>query len=141
MLKLSGVALVAALAGCTSGDGGSSGDDPRAEAEDWLSDANEFESIEDHTGEDEVTVEVGTGAAGTAYSPAGIEVDAGTTVVWEWTGTGGDHDVVENDGAFESELQNEEGATFEHTFEEAGAYTYYCTPHEASGMKGAVVVV
>ncbi len=30
--------------------------------------------------------------------------------------------------------------TFEHTFEEAGVYTYACTPHKTLGMKGAVVV-
>jgi hypothetical protein len=50
------------------------------------------------------------------------------------------HNVVGQDGSFESELTDEEGHTFSHTFEEAGVYRYVCGPHEAMGMKGAVVV-
>jgi len=30
--------------------------------------------------------------------------------------------------------------TFEHTFEAAGTYTYFCVPHEAAKMRGTVVV-
>ena len=32
-----------------------------------------------------------------------------------------------------------EGETFEHTFDTAGTYEYFCIPHETS-MKGEVVV-
>lgn len=32
------------------------------------------------------------------------------------------------------------GETFEVTFEVAGTYRYFCTPHEAEGMQGVVVV-
>jgi hypothetical protein len=68
-------------------------------------------------------------------------VDPGTTVVWEWTGEGGAHDVVSQEGEeLESELVDEEGHTYEHTFEEAGETLYICTPHEAQGKKGAVAV-
>ncbi|PSP91806.1 halocyanin domain-containing protein, partial [Halobacteriales archaeon QS_4_66_20] len=58
----------------------------------------------------------------------------------EWTGEGGGHNVVDEDGKFESEIVSEGGHTFEYTFEESGTTRYYCAPHKASGMKGAVVV-
>lgn len=112
---------ILALAGCT-GDGDDGGEPV------------------DHTGEDTVAVDVGAGS-GLAFDPADIVVDAGTTVLWEWTGEGGGHDVVDVDGAFESELVDEAGHTFEHTFDEQGTYEYVCTPHQTSGMVGTVEVV
>jgi halocyanin-like protein len=63
-----------------------------------------------------------------------------TTVVWEWTGEGGAHNVVAEDESFESELLSEYGETFEYTFSEPGTVRYYCGPHKSLGMKGAVVV-
>ena len=67
-------------------------------------------------------------------------MDNGATVVWEWSGEGGSHNVVADDGSFESELTGEAGFTFEQTFEEDGIYNYFCEPHEAAGMLGSVVV-
>jgi halocyanin-like protein len=69
-----------------------------------------------------------------------VAVSSGTTVVWEWTGQGGGHNVSADSGDFESETVEEEGHTFEYTFEETGTQEYVCTPHQAVGMKGAVVV-
>ncbi|UTF52208.1 halocyanin domain-containing protein [Natronosalvus rutilus] len=106
----------------------------------YLDDANNYDGVEDHTGESEVTVDVGAGSDGFAYGPAAIVVDSGTTVVWEWTGAGSPHDVIAEDGSFESEMLSDEGETFEHTFEETGTFTYHCSPHVSMGMKGAVVV-
>jgi halocyanin-like protein len=110
----------------------------------YLSETSNFDgSLTDMTGQSSVTVEVGaSGNNGNyAYSPPAIAVDSGTTVTWEWTGQGQQHNVVaESGGDFESELTSESGFTFEQTFEESGVVTYYCTPHEALGMKGAVVV-
>ncbi len=94
----------------------------------------------DFTGQDTVDVVVGAGN-GLEFDPKNIVVDVGTTVVWEWTGEGGGHDVVETEGAFESELVDEAGFTFEHTFEETGVFEYVCTPHQTSGMVGTVEVV
>ena len=140
-IKLAGVAAVApAVAGCSSGEGSGDGGDVPDEIDDYLSGANGYDgALEDRTGESRTTVEVGAGG-GLAYAPAAIRVDAGTTVVFEWTGEGGGHNVVDEDGGFESDLYSDAGATFEHTFEEAGNYRYYCDPHKASGMKGGVVV-
>jgi halocyanin-like protein len=105
----------------------------------WLEDANGYDETVDATGSDEVTVEVGAGD-GLSFGPAAVAVSAGTTVVWEWTGEGGGHNVAAESGAFESETSQEAGFTFEYTFEETGIHKYVCTPHEAVGMKGAVVV-
>ncbi|MFQ3284699.1 halocyanin domain-containing protein [Natronomonas sp.] len=105
----------------------------------FLDDANNYEQTVDMTGSDSVTVEVGAGD-GLAFGPAAVAVSSGTTVTWEWTGEGGDHNVSGSDGNFDSETAGEEGHTFEHTFEESGTYTYVCTPHEAVGMLGAIHV-
>jgi halocyanin-like protein len=127
----------------SGGDGGSGGSVPSAVSE-YLSDVGNFDgSLADETGSSSVTVQVGTQANGGAYGfgPAAIRVSSGTTVTWEWTGKGASHNVVAEDGAsFESELVTEEGHTFEHTFDSTGVVTYFCTPHKALGMKGAVVV-
>ncbi len=109
---------------------------------DWLSNVSNFESVVDETGTDEVRIAVGAeGNNGAfAFDPPAVRVDPGTTVVWEWTGEGGQHNVVETEGTFESDLSGDEGFTFEHAFAETGVYRYACGPHEAMGMKGAVVV-
>jgi len=113
-----------------------------SQVDEFLSDTSNYDGVQDETGSDEVTVAVGAeGNDGNfAFEPAAVEVDAGTDIVWEWTGQGGQHNVTHQDGAFESETTDEEGFTFTHTFEEAGTFRYVCTPHESLGMKGAVVV-
>ncbi|MFD1634958.1 halocyanin domain-containing protein [Haloplanus ruber] len=109
----------------------------------WMSDVSNYEGVVDQTGSGEVTVEVGVEANNGAFGfgPAAIQVDTGTTVVWEWTGQGAQHNVVaEEGGDFESDLAAEAGTTFEQTFDSEGVVKYYCTPHQALGMKGVVVV-
>ncbi|MEZ3117751.1 halocyanin domain-containing protein [Halobaculum sp. MBLA0147] len=108
----------------------------------WFDGVSNFDGVVDRTGQSEVTVEVGVqnGDGAYGFGPAAVRVSPGTTVVWEWTGKGGSHNVVADGGGFESELVGEEGHTFSQTFESAGTYKYYCTPHQALGMKGAVVV-
>jgi halocyanin-like protein len=119
-------------------------DDARAQVnyQGWFADVSNFDGTDDRTGESSVTVGVGVEGNGSyfAFGPPAIRVDPGTEVVWEWTGRGGGHNVVDLDGAFESELTADEGHTFTHTFESEGVYRYYCGPHRANGMKGAVVV-
>jgi len=101
---------------------------------------------EDLRGQDEVTVMVGAEGNGgdLAFSPAGIWIDPGTTVTWEWTGNGGDHNVVTEDGPadLESELRSSSGHTYEYEFTEdhKGITDYVCAPHEGLDMKGAVAV-
>jgi len=102
-------------------------------------------STADRTGQDEVTVEVGTDANGGSFGfgPAAVRVSPGTTVNFEWVSN--THNVVvqsQPEGADWSgdEEINNEGYSYSHTFETPGVYTYYCNPHLTAGMKGAVVV-
>ena len=100
-------------------------------------------SVTDAQGQDTATVEVGVEANGGAFGfgPAAIHVDNGATVQWEWTGEGGGHNVVsDGDGPLDSDTYSQSGVNYEHTFEEDGIYNYYCSPHEAQGMKGSIVV-
>ncbi|EMA63355.1 halocyanin domain-containing protein [Halorubrum lipolyticum] len=121
-----GAVAAAALAGCV--DAVVPGGDEEGEPEPT-----------DRTGEERVTVAVGADA-GFAFAPANVVVDPGTTVVWEWTGAGGAHNVIDEGGAFESDLTGEEGHVFEHAFPEAGVFEYVCTPHQTRGMEGRIEV-
>jgi serine/threonine-protein kinase len=99
----------------------------------------------DATGQDEVTIKVGAGDIGYAFSPPAVRIDSSTTVVWEWTGQGGAHNVASVEGS-ESDFDNgetvaEEGYTFEQSFDNTGIQLYECTPHSANGMLGAIEVV
>ncbi len=127
-----------------SGDDGNSDGDGEFLAEepdygDWFDDVDNYEGTVDRTGVDTVTVEVGSDG-GLSYGPAAVAVSPGTSVVWEWTGEGGDHNVAAENGDFTSETVSEAGHSFEYTFEESGIYEYVCTPHRAVGMKAAVYV-
>lgn len=153
-LAAAGSASTVLLAGCSgngNGDDEPSDDEPSDEspedrARTFLDDqdAGGWDGdVADETGQDEIVIAVGAGPNGFQFGPAGVRVDAGTTVVWEWTGQGGGHNVSSegaSDFEFESERTDEEGFTFEQTFEEEGLAAYVCTPHRAQGMYGAVVV-
>jgi halocyanin-like protein len=109
----------------------------------WMSDVGNYSEVADATGQDEVTITVGAEGNGGAFAfgPPAVQVDPGTTVVWEWNGEGGQHNVAAEEGAdFESELVAEAGFTFEQTLEEEGVVKYFCQPHRALGMKAVVVV-
>ncbi|UPW01425.1 halocyanin domain-containing protein [Halorussus gelatinilyticus] len=125
-----------------SGDsGGSSGSDS-VSFDGWFDNTSNFDGVVDKTGSSEVTVKVGAKGNGGnfAFGPAAVEVSKGTKVVWKWTGKGSVHNVVADDGSFESKQTQKEGFTFSQTFDSAGKHKYYCTPHKAMGMKGAIVV-
>lgn len=147
---LTGIATagVVAVAGCSGGGEtttyeGETVDGPE-EAASYLSNTSNFTgSAVDWTDRSEVTVEVGTQAnAGyNGFGPAAIAISTGTTVTWDWTGQGAPHNVVAEDGSFNSGAAKiADDVTFSHTFEEAGTYRYYCNPHKTQGMKGVVVV-
>ncbi len=109
-------------------------------------DANLYDgTLADHTGDDDdVTVAVGAGRRGYAFDPAALCIDAGTTVVWEWTSDGGAHNVAsseESDFEFRSGTPvGEAGHTYERTFDKHGTVLYHCEVHEEIGHHGAIVV-
>ena len=123
------------------GGGGEGGSGGSPDFGGYLDGANGYGGeVVDATGQSDVTVEVGAGD-GLAFGPTAVHVDNGATVTWEWTGNGGAHNVVSDDGVFESgSPAGQAGTTFQYTFEEDGIYNYYCSPHQSVGMLASVVV-
>ena len=147
---LVGLGGVVSLAGCSAAGSPSPG--PAAEPTlptepdygDWFGGVSNFHGTVDRRGEDAVAVDVGApanmGAFG--FGPAAVAVSPGTTVVWEWTGEGGGHNVVAEDGSFSSgALVDGAGHTFTYRFDEPGVHRYVCEPHRTMGMRGAIVVL
>jgi plastocyanin len=68
-----------------------------------------------------------------------VTVNTGEAVTWQWKGSG--HNVAFKTGPekIAPTAFNNSGATFSHTFNTPGTYTYVCEAH--SGMKGTVTVV
>lgn len=144
---LSITATSAVLAGCIEEDeSGLSGEytsedflDVEPDYGDWFANLSDFEGTLDLRHYDDVRIAVGA-AGGLRFAPVAIQVTSGTRIVWEWTGRGGEHDVVEVNGAFESPLETEAGFRFEQVLHESGHYMYSCIPHDHMGMRGAVVI-
>jgi halocyanin-like protein len=141
---IAGATAASAAAGTAAAqeEEGGGGGEARPVFPGYVDDANDG-SYEDLRGQDSVTVEVGAGSDGLAYSPTNVWVDAGTTVVFEWVSNG--HNVVPEsvpEGAEWAgyESLEDDGFTYEHAFETGGMYPYFCSPHESLGMKGAIAV-
>ena len=135
-----GIAIASVLAGCTSGGnaGGETGSNSGT-VDDWLSGTDNYDgTIVDRTDKTSVTVDVGPSDSELTFAPPAIRISPGTTVVWKWIG-GGTHNVVATDGQFTSG-DPRQGGSFKYTFDQPGTVRYYCEPHKAMGMKGAVVV-
>ena len=87
------------------------------------------------------TVTVGDG--GFIFSPSSITIQPGDTVQWTWSAGG--HSSTSGSpgspsGLWDSGILNQ-GATFSHTFNTAGSFPYFCSPHGACcGMTGTVTV-
>lgn len=76
------------------------------------------------------------------FEPSTITIKVGQTVTWEWES--GVHNVVSGtsctpDGKFTSGSPVS-GATYDHRFDEAGTFDYFCEPHCSQGMVGKVIV-
>jgi plastocyanin len=110
----------------------------------------ETESMGTETGtgtEGGVDQTVAVGADGLQFTPETFEISVGDTVRWEWEGSG--HNVRPDDippGSDWSGTAGGDGDTYgsghthSHTFETAGEYSYYCAPHQGSGMTGSFTV-
>jgi plastocyanin len=85
------------------------------------------------------------------FEPASITVHVGDTVRWRWGSSG--HNVVSGtggsaDGKFCSPTDQDcgnaplsnSGTTYEHTFNDAGTFDYFCSSHQSFGMTGKVIV-
>jgi len=72
-----------------------------------------------------------------AFKPEKISIEQGDTVTWRFDDKGIPHNVIADDGSFQSEVKD--AGTFQHTFEAAGSFAYVCTIHPDT-MKGTVEV-
>ncbi|WP_336338210.1 halocyanin domain-containing protein [Haloarcula brevis] len=154
-LASTGLTALAATAGCVSAVGsdaaadsgtatGTATPEPTPESlDDWLDDANGYDGEPARFGPAaRPTVMVGEETDdGLAFDPPVIEVPPGTLVRWDWTGHGGQHNVVALDGPFDSGRTNAQpGTGYRYFFEEPGEYRYVSEPHREDGMQGAVLV-
>ena len=89
--------------------------------------------------------------SGHHFDPHLVWVTKGGTVTW--TNESGAHTttayhpdvdkpsrIPKDAASWDSGMFSKQGATFEHTFEVAGVYDYFCIPHEFRGMVGSVIV-
>jgi halocyanin-like protein len=124
------------------------GGSPREEVDTYLTENNARGwngEITDRTGQSTTTVAVGAGPEGLVFDPPAFHIDTGTTVIWEWTGEGGGHNVVSSENSDitsigEEEIIEQGGATVEDTLEDEGVALYHCEPHREQGMIGAIIV-
>ncbi|SFR35712.1 halocyanin domain-containing protein [Halogeometricum limi] len=143
-------ALVVGDVAVTLPGGGGGGEATAADGENektptfdgWFDDTDNYDGVVDHRGASEVTVQVGAMGNGGAFAfePAAIHVDPGTVVRWEWVGTAGAYDVVDETLSYASERHHGTGHDFALSFDGDGVSTYECTTYSDRGMRGAVVV-
>ncbi len=76
------------------------------------------------------------------FSPSTVTISSGTSVRWVNVTPGSVLHTVTPDGHTEWTTANlsSEGATFIHTFDTPGTYTYFCEPHVGDGMTGTITV-
>jgi LPXTG-motif cell wall-anchored protein len=70
------------------------------------------------------------------FGPSSVTVNVGDTVTWTNDGPT-PHSATSTNGAFDTGIMNA-GKSGSHTFDQAGTFSYICTPHP--NMKGTVVV-
>ncbi len=83
------------------------------------------------------------------FSPSSLTIQVGDTVTWVHDGSSIPHSVTADDGSFDSSPGCPPtclgaGATFHHTFNQAGTFPYHCRIHGAAGgigMAGTITVV
>lgn len=130
--SMGGVVMAGVLAGCAGDSGGGHGEE-----------GNIIEMNDD-----------------LKFVPDTFEVAVGETVTWENVGsvehsiTAYEDDISEDaayiaSGGFDSESTARNawpdgsiagGETYEHIFDTAGEYQYFCIPHEGAGVKGMITV-
>lgn len=85
------------------------------------------------------TTEVAVGPSGQlVFEPAEVQISPGDTIRWVWESGG--HNVSPESGDWGHQPIENQGFTYEHTFESAGENPYVCTPHASAGMEGVIMV-
>ncbi|GAA0265762.1 plastocyanin/azurin family copper-binding protein [Halobacterium noricense] len=154
LLAAGASALAAALAGCTGGDdsGTATGttDQTATTSEPTTApdqSATTSEPSATPTENGNATVVTVAPDGNLEFAPESVTVAAGTTVRWEWDGSG--HNVRPASQPADADWTGTEGGNgktygsghrYAHAFEVPGQYDYYCAPHKSLGMRGSVVV-
>lgn len=90
---------------------------------------------------DTVTVKMGSDGGQLVFDPKVVTIKVGDTIKWV-NNKAFPHNIV-FDGHEElshKKLAQKPKAELESTFNEAGEFSYYCSPHRGAGMAGKVVV-
>ncbi|HWB40275.1 MAG TPA: plastocyanin/azurin family copper-binding protein [Gemmatimonadales bacterium] len=97
-------------------------------------DGNGGQGPGDEPGENEVLVR------NNSFTPATIQVEAGTTIAWIWSSNGVEHNVTFDDG---EDSGTQGSGTYTRNFADVGDFPYHCTIHgtATSGMRGTVTVI
>ena len=105
------------------------------------------------SGNDTATVDMVFDESTNYFDPIGLAIDPGDAV--SFVMQSGNHSatayheenalaettrIPDEAAPFDSGVLTDEGETYEHTFDVAGTYDYYCTPHKMMGMVGRIVV-
>ncbi|PSP55916.1 plasmid stabilization protein [Halobacteriales archaeon QS_1_67_19] len=166
LLQLGGTAAVGSVAGCfgspqsgdetetdaTTTEATTTTAEPASEAEgppggDQLGGPDDLQSSAEV---DATVLDNDQGAGQYVNTPAIVWLESGATVTWNIKE--GNHSVTAYHPEYDKQRRIPEdaepfdsgvlsaGETFEHTFETAGVYNYYCRPHEGLGMVGVVLV-
>lgn len=114
------------------------------DTEQWEKGAPREENVISKTGTERPVISVGAGPENRWFKPQAINITAGTTVVWSWTGKGGLHNVVGSGAVPEFSFdsgQPQETGQFKQTFFRRGIRSYYSEPDEEHEMRGAIGVI
>ncbi|WP_055074347.1 plastocyanin [Pseudanabaena sp. 'Roaring Creek'] len=90
---------------------------------------------------DVITVKMGSDSGQLVFEPKVVTIKVGDSVKWV-NNKAFPHNIV-FDGHAElshKKLAQKPKAELESTFNEAGEFSYYCSPHRGAGMQGKVIV-
>jgi plastocyanin len=97
------------------------------------------DDIVDATGQSSVTVANGPGGS-PLFAPPALRIDAGTTVRWVWGSDGNSVEQTESSVPFEATGVQDEGFSYEWTFDTTGLFLYRSGPGSDQGQHGALLV-
>lgn len=167
-LTLTGATTAVGLAGCVGGEEEAEteaedhDDDEHDDDHDDMDDDHDDMDNGDHEHEvehelghpvAEITVEMMSMGGAEHFIPHVVHVEVGGTVTWELVDDLEEHDVTayhplydkplrltDEDEHWQSPTINQQGGTFERTFDVEGVYDYFCGPHYEDDMMGRVIV-
>jgi plastocyanin len=90
---------------------------------------------------DTVTVKMGSDGGQLVFEPKVVTIKVGDTIKWV-NNKAFPHNIIfeGHEELSHKKLAQKPKAELESTFNEAGEFAYYCSPHRGAGMQGKVVV-